>query len=444
MAPRITVVGCGYLGATHAVCMAELGFDVLGVDVDEAKVAALQEAKSPFYEPGLDPMLRKHVESGRLRFTSSYDECAEFGDVHFLCVSTPQRDGELAADLSHVDQAVSSLARRLTRPCVIAGKSTVPVGTAERLTDLVHSLAPAGTDVVLAWNPEFLREGFAIEDTLSPGRLVFGLPDDVSAAHTAQEMLGEVYAESIAADTPVVLADLATAQLTKSAANAFLATKISFINAMAELCEATGGDVTVLADAIGYDPRIGRSFLNAGLGFGGGCLPKDIRGFMARAGELGAGDALTFLREVDAINQRRRARVVDLAAELLDRPWAGAKVAVLGAAFKPESDDIRDSPALNVAGRLHLFGAHVSVYDPRAMENAQRSWPTLHYAESVFDACRGAHLVLVLTEWAHFREVDPEMLAGVVARPAVMDGRNCLDPGVWRAAGWTYRALGRP
>jgi len=423
--------------------MAELGFEVLGLDVDQSKVQALQEARPPFYEPGLEPMLRKHVESGRLRFTTSYQEAADFGDVHFLCVSTPQRDGELAADVSHVNSAIESLGPLLERPCLVVGKSTVPVGTAERLAARIVELAPAGDQVDLAWNPEFLREGFAIDDTLHPGRLVFGFTPKGYPAR-AEQALRDVWAETISSGTPVVIADLATAELAKSAANAFLATKISFINAMAELCEATGGDVTVLADAIGHDPRIGRQFLNAGLGFGGGCLPKDIRGFMARAGELGAGDALTFLREVDAINQRRRARLVDMAGELVDRPWPGAKVAVLGAAFKPESDDIRDSPALNVAGRLHLFGAHVSVHDPQAMDNARRAWPTLHYAESVLEACRGAHVVLVLTEWQQFREVDPDVLAAVVAVPAIVDGRNCLDPVVWRAAGWTYRALGRP
>jgi UDPglucose 6-dehydrogenase len=445
MAPRVTVIGCGYLGATHAACMAELGFDVLGIDVDAARIEALQQARPPFYEPGLEPMLRKHVEAGRLTFTTSYEEAAAFGDVHFLCVSTPQRDGELAADVSYIDSAVESLAPLLDRPCLVVGKSTVPVGTAERLARRICELAPVGDEAGLAWNPEFLREGYALEDTLRPGRLVFGFSARSAAASAAAEQtLRVLFTETIQAGTPVVVADLATAELAKSAANAFLATKISFINAMAELCEVTGGDVTVLADAIGYDPRIGRQFLNAGLGFGGGCLPKDIRGFMARAGELGAGDALTFLREVDAINQRRRARVVDMAAELVDRPWPSAKVAVLGAAFKPESDDIRDSPALNVAGRLHLFGAHVTVHDPQALGNARRFWPTLHYAESVLEACAGAHVVLVLTEWQQFREVDPARLASVVAVPAVVDGRNCLDPTTWRAAGWSYRALGRP
>jgi len=443
MAPRISVVGCGYLGATHAVGMAELGFDVVGMDVDEAKVAALQEARPPFFEPGLEPLLRKHVESGRLRFTASYREAAESADVHFLCVSTPQRDGEFAADVSYLDAAVESLAPLLCGPCLVLGKSTVPVGTAARLAEKLHLLAPAGDAVVLAWNPEFLREGYAIEDTLRPGRLVFGLPGGASATW-AEAMLREIYAEPITLGTPVVVGDLATAELAKSAANAFLATKISFINAMAEVCEATGADVTRLSEALSHDDRIGAKFLRPGLGFGGGCLPKDIRAFMARAEELGAGDALTFLREVDAINQRRRSRVVDMAAELLDRPWPGSKVAVLGAAFKPDSDDIRDSPALNVAGRLHLFGSHVTVHDPQALDNARKSWPTLTYSDTVLGACRGAHLVLVLTEWAQYRDLDPATLTGVVETPAIVDGRNCLDPAAWRAAGWTYRAPGRP
>ena len=443
MSLRISVIGCGYLGATHAACMAELGFDVVGLDVDPARVACLADGRVPFYEPGLEPMVRKHVESGRLRFTTSYAEAAAFGDVHFLCVATPQRDGDYAADLSYIEDAITSLAPLLDHPAVVVGKSTVPAGTADRLARRLAELAPTGVEVDLAWNPEFLREGFALDDTLRPTRLVFGFTATGRGGH-AEEVLRQVYADQIAADTPVVMCDLPTAELTKVAANAFLATKISFINAMAEICEAAGGDVTVLADAIGYDHRIGRAFLNAGLGFGGGCLPKDIRAFMARAGELGAGDAVTFLREVDAINQRRRQRVVDMAGELIARPWPGSRLAVLGAAFKPESDDIRDSPALNVAGRLHLYGAHVTVYDPQAMDNARRLWPTLAYAESVREACWGAHVVLVLTEWSQFREVDPASLESVVAQKAVVDGRNCLDPATWRAAGWTYRALGRP
>jgi UDPglucose 6-dehydrogenase len=445
MTRRISVVGCGYLGATHAACMAELGFDVLGVDIDEERIDALREGRVPFYEPDLEPLLRKHVESGRLTFTTSYAEAAEFADVHFVCVATPQRDGDFAADLSYVHRVVDELGPRLMRPCVVVGKSTVPVGTSDGLARRLVELAPAGHSVELVWNPEFLREGHAVEDTLRPDRLVFGVAtvEPSSPPGRAEQILREVYATPIAAGTPVVVSDYPTAELAKVAANSFLATKISFINAMAEMCEAAGGDVTVLADAIGHDPRIGRRFLDAGLGFGGGCLPKDIRAFMARAGELGVGEALTFLREVDAINQRRRERVVEIAGDLLTRPWPSSRIAVLGAAFKPQSDDIRDSPALNVAGRLHLYGAHVTVYDPQAMTGARRLWPTLSYADTVTEACVGSHVVLVLTEWQEFRELDPYLLADVVEHPAIVDGRNCLNPAKWRAAGWTYRGLGR-
>ncbi|MFD2082094.1 UDPglucose 6-dehydrogenase [Actinopolymorpha cephalotaxi] len=437
MSYRITVIGTGYLGATHAACMAELGFDVLGVDFDPAKVASLNDGRVPFFEPELEPLLRKHVESGRLRFTTSYQEAAEFGDVHFLCVGTPQRDGEYAADMSYVDAAIEDLVPLLTRPALIVGKSTVPVGTAGRLADRIAELAPP-VPVELAWSPEFTREGLAVEDTLRPNRLVFG----VRSEH-AEKLLREVFAPVIDGGSPVVVCDYATAELAKVGANSFLATKISYINALAELCDTTGADVTLLADALGHDERIGRQFLNAGLGYGGGCLPKDLRAFMARAGELGAEEALTFLREVDAINMRRRQKVVDVTADVLGNQWIGKRVAVLGAAFKPNTDDIRDSPALNVAGRIHLHGAAVSVYDPKAMDNARRSFPTLRYAESVMDACQGAHVVLHLTAWQEFRELDPAVLAKTVATPNVIDGQNCLDRPTWRRAGWSYRGLGR-
>ena len=435
---RISVIGTGYLGAVHAIGMAELGHTVVGVDVDAAKVEALAAGRAPFFEPGLDELLRKHAQTGLVRFTTDYAEAAD-ADVHFVCVGTPQRRDGLAADLSYVEAAFESLAPQLRRPCVIAGKSTVPVGTAERLADLLLKLAPGGSDVKLAWNPEFLREGFAVQDTLRPDRLVFGVTTD-----DAEQVLRECYADVISAGTPVVVTDLPTAELVKVSANAFLATKISFINAMSELCEITGADVTKLADAIGYDDRIGRKFLNAGLGFGGGCLPKDIRGFMARAGELGASHALTFLAEIDAINLRRRERVAEIARELIGGSLIAKRVAVLGAAFKPNSDDVRDSPALNVAGRLQLQGAHVAVYDPRATDNARKIFPTLEYTESVVDACRNADVVLHLTEWAEFREIDPVELGEVVAQRNIVDGRNCLDVEAWREAGWTYRGLGRP
>ncbi|MFK0296171.1 UDP-glucose dehydrogenase family protein [Streptomyces sp. NPDC090442] len=444
MALKITVIGTGYLGATHAAAMAELGFEVLGLDVQPEKIEMLRRGEVPMYEPGLEELLRRHVagiegSTGRLRFTTSYEEVGAFGDVHFVCVNTPQKHGEYACDMSYVEAAFDALAPRLTRPALVVGKSTVPVGSAARLARRLKDAAPAGSDVELAWNPEFLREGFAVKDTLHPDRIVAGVTSE-----RAEALLREVYATPLAEGSPFVVMDYPTAELVKTSANSFLATKISFINAMAEVCEAAGGDVVKLAEAIGHDERIGKKFLRAGIGFGGGCLPKDIRAFMARAGELGADQALTFLREVDSINMRRRAHMVELAREAVGGSFLGTRVAVLGATFKPDSDDVRDSPALNVAGQIHLQGGQVTVYDPKGMANAQRVFPTLGYADSALEAVRGAHVVLHLTEWREFRELDPAVLGEVVAERSILDGRNALDPTLWRKAGWTYRALGRP
>ncbi|GAA2284679.1 UDP-glucose/GDP-mannose dehydrogenase family protein [Streptomyces atrovirens] len=438
-APRLTVIGTGYLGATHAICMAVLGFDVLGVDTDAEKIETLSSGEVPFFEPGLPELLTKALESGRLRFTTSFAEAAEFGDVHFVCVGTPQQQGSDAADLRYVDSAVTELAAHLRRRALVVGKSTVPVGTAARLTELVQRVAPAGNGVELAWNPEFLREGYAVDDTLRPDRLVFGVSSD-----WAEERLRAAFGPVIAQGAPVVVTDLTTAELVKVAANSFLATKISYINAMAEVCEATGGDVTRLAEALSYDDRIGGRFLKPGLGFGGGCLPKDIRAFAYRAEELGVGQAVTFLREVDAINKRRRARTVDLVAELAGGDLRGVRVAALGAAFKPNSDDIRDAPALDVASTLHRLGAHVTVVDPAATDNARRNHPELSYAADALSAAEGADVVVLLTEWSEFRHLDPEAMGAAVAHRRIVDGRHALDPVQWRAAGWEYRALGRP
>ncbi|MDQ1723269.1 MAG: UDPglucose 6-dehydrogenase [Frankiaceae bacterium] len=437
---RLTVIGTGYLGATHAVCMAELGYDVLGMDVDVDKIKRLNAGEIPFFEPGLEPLLQKQLDSGRLRFTTSFEEVAEFGDVHFICVGTPQKIGEYAADMTFVDAAIDGIAPFLTHPCLVVGKSTVPVRTAERLAARLLETSPAGADVELAWNPEFLREGFAVRDTLEPDRLVFG----VSPGGSAEQVLCDVYEPIIAKGTPVVVADLQTSELVKVAANAFLATKISFINAMAEVCEAVGADVTALSKALSYDDRIGGKFLGPGLGFGGGCLPKDIRAFMARAGELGVDQALSFLREIDAINIRRRVRMVDMAREQVGGTFTNRRIAVFGAAFKPNSDDIRDSPALDVADIIRRQGATVTVYDPEAMGNARRKFPELRFADTAFQAATGADLVLHLTEWQEFREMDPDALRAVVRVPHIVDGRNILDAEDWRAKGWTYRALGRP
>ncbi|BBY63482.1 UDP-glucose dehydrogenase family protein [Mycolicibacterium helvum] len=438
---RCTVFGTGYLGATHAAGMAELGHDVVGIDIDPGKIAKLSSGDIPFYEPGLAKVLRDNLSAGRLQFTTDYDAAADFADVHFLGVGTPQKKGEYGADLRHVNAVIDELVPRLTRPAVIVGKSTVPVGTAAELSRRAKSLARDGVDVEIAWNPEFLREGFAVQDTLHPDRIVVGVQPDSTRA---EPVLREMYAPLLAEGIPFLLTDLQTAELVKVSANAFLATKISFINAISEVCEAAGADVRVLADALGHDPRIGRRFLNAGLGFGGGCLPKDIRGFMARAGELGANHALTFLREVDSINMRRRTRMVELATTACGGSLLGANVAVLGAAFKPESDDVRDSPALNVAGLLQLNGATVNVYDPKAMENSQRLFPTLTYATSALEACDRADAVLVLTEWQEFVDLDPDELAQHVRARVIVDGRNCLDTARWETAGWKIYALGRP
>jgi UDPglucose 6-dehydrogenase len=438
---RITVIGTGYLGATHAACMAELGFEVMGLDVDPDKVAALTAGRVPFYEPGLEELLTKQVEAGRLSFTTDYAELAAWagdGAAHFVCVGTPQKKGEYAADMTYVDSAFEQLARAIAHQgrSLVVGKSTVPVGTANRIADRVADLAP---NAEVAWNPEFLREGFAIEDTLHPDRLVVGVRSEQAEAD-----LRTVYAAMLAEDIPLVVTDFPTAELVKVSANSFLATKISFINAMAEVCEAAGADVMQLAKALSYDARIGGRFLVPGLGFGGGCLPKDIRAFMARSGELGVDQALAFLKEVDAINMRRRARTIDMAREQCDGSLLGKRVAVWGAAFKPNSDDIRDSPALTVAASIHLQGAQVTVYDPKAMDNARKLYPTLAFADSPLEAAHGAHVVLHLTEWQEFRELDPAEVLKHVASPRIVDGRNALDADQWRAAGWTYRALGRP
>ena len=434
MTLTLSVVGCGYLGATHAACMSSLGFTVVGVDTDPEKVALLQSGKLPFYEPGLDTLLEQEMKTGRLSFTTDFSAVKD-ADVHFVCVGTPQSKDGLAADLTYVKSAVAAIAPHLKEGSLVVGKSTVPVGTAQGLREELSKIAPQAD---LAWNPEFLREGFAVEDTLTPNRLVVGVAND-----RAEEILKEVYEPVIALGTPWIRADLPTSELVKVAANSFLATKISFINAMAEVCEAAGGDVTVLAKAIGYDPRIGNRFLQAGIGFGGGCLPKDIRAFMARAEELGAKQALEFLREIDAINLRARQRVIDVVRGELSEDLTQYKIAVLGATFKPDSDDVRDSPALDIAAQLHAAGAEIVVHDPQGIEPARKRFPTLKYAEVVNDAVKDADLILHLTEWKEYRQIDPAALGSLVKSKIVIDGRNMLDRTLWRNAGWKFHALGR-
>jgi UDPglucose 6-dehydrogenase len=433
---KLSVIGCGYLGAVHATAMASLGHEVVGIDVDENRIAMLASGKAPFFEPGLDDLLATARDRGTLSFLTDFAAASE-ATVHFVAVGTPQRSDGDGADLRYVDSAIASLTAVLSPGDLVVGKSTVPVGTARRLADAIRS-----TGARLVWNPEFLREGFAIQDTLEPDRLVYGVEsDDLASADVA--VLDEIYRPAIDAGTPRVVTDYATAELVKVSANAFLATKISFINAMAEIAEVTGADVTQLADAIGFDARIGRRFLNAGIGFGGGCLPKDIRAFAARAEELGVGESVRFLHEVDAINLRRRQRVADLVTDALGGDPAGRRVAVLGLAFKPDSDDTRDSPALDVARRLHAAGADVRAFDPAATETARRVVPDLVYTDSALSAVEHAEVVVVATEWREFRELDPEAVSAATSARTIVDARNCLDPEAWRAAGWTYRGMGR-
>ena len=435
---KISVIGCGYLGAVHAAAMAELGHEVIGIDVDAAKIASLSAGIPPFFEPELPDILTSATASGRLRFSTDIADAAG-ASVHFVAVGTPQQHGGNAADLRFVDAAFDALAPYLKPGDVVAGKSTVPVGTAARLSARLSGKAPGA---VLAWNPEFLREGFAVKDTISPDRLVYGVPDGEPGAHAASA-LDRVYASAIQGGTPVVVTDYATAELVKVAANAFLATKISFINAMAEIAEVTGADVTALADAIGYDARIGRRFLNAGVGFGGGCLPKDIRAFTARAEELGRGESVAFLKEVDQINLRRRQRVIDLIVEEFDGQVNGKRIAVLGLAFKPYSDDVRDSPALDVAVQLRGLGAEVVATDPQAIVNARGRHPQLTYTDDANTALQDADAVVLVTEWPEYMTLDPVEVAERVRGRVIVDGRNALDAVAWRSAGWTYRGLGR-
>ena len=430
----LSVIGCGYLGATHAACMSSLGFNVIGVDTNPEKVEMLSRGELPFYEPGLDTLLAQEIKAGRLSFTTDFSAVAG-ADVHFVCVGTPQSKDGLAADLTYVKSAVAEIAPFLKDGALVVGKSTVPVGTAQTLREQLIKTAPQAD---LAWNPEFLREGFAVEDTLTPNRLVVGVAND-----RAEQILKDVYQPIIALGTPWIRADLPTAELVKVAANSFLATKISFINAMAEVCEAAGGDVTILAKAIGYDPRIGSRFLQAGIGFGGGCLPKDIRAFMARAEELGAKQALEFLREIDAINLRARQRVIDVVRSDLSEDLTKYKIAVLGATFKPDSDDVRDSPALDIAVQLHAAGAHVVIHDPKGIEPARKRFPNLTFAHDVLECIKGSDLILHLTEWKEYQELDPKIVGDLVKSKIIIDGRNALDRELWRNAGWKFHALGR-
>ncbi len=430
---RVSVIGTGYLGATHAACLASWGHDVVGVDTDAERVEVLARGRTPFHEPGLAELLAEGVASGRLRFSSD-PGAARDADLHFLCVGTPQSADGPGADLSALWSALEALRPHLRPSSVLVGKSTVPVGTAAKVRDRLHAV---GAPVTVAWNPEFLREGRAVQDSLRPERLVLGVEPG-----PGEQRLREVYRPLLAAGVPVVRTSLETAELAKASANLMLATRISLVNLLAEVCERSGADVADLTRVLGLDSRIGGHALVAGVGYGGGCLPKDSRAFAARAEELGVVHARGFVAQVEAVNRHQVERTVRLAAELLSGPVAGARVGVLGAAFKADSDDVRESPALAVACALQDLGARVSVYDPAAGDNTRKVAPALEVTTSAQDACEGAALVLVLTDWEEFRALDPGAVKSLVARPVVVDGRRVLDADRWRACGWQVRVLG--
>ncbi|MDQ0259435.1 UDP-glucose/GDP-mannose dehydrogenase family protein [Sinomonas atrocyanea] len=432
---KISVIGCGYLGAVHAAALASMGHTVVGIDTDADKAARLARATAPFFEPGLEELLAEGRATGRLSFSTDMALAADC-DVHFLCVGTPQAKTSGVADLGYLESAARAVGRHAKAGAAVVGKSTVPVGTVHRVREWLGR-----ADLELAWNPEFLRQGTAVKDSLVPDRLVYGVADDAGGQRAART-LDTVYAPLLEAGVPRIVCGYATAELIKSAANAYLATKLSYINAMAELCDAAGADVTQLSAAMGLDPRIGQRYLAAGLGFGGGCLPKDIRSFRAQAQELGVDSVDAWMGLVDGVNEGQRGRVAALAADLCGGDVAGRRVAVLGAAFKPDTDDIRDSPALDVAVRLAAAGAHVVVTDPKAINNAWLRFPQLEFEPSPAAALDGAELVLLLTEWPEFRAIDPAEAASRVRRAVVLDARNVLDAAAWRDAGWELRGLG--
>ncbi|AKE42065.1 UDP-glucose dehydrogenase family protein [Corynebacterium kutscheri] len=442
---NISVIGTGYLGATHAACLARLGHNVLGIDIDAQKISALENGEVPFYEPGLQAIVEQEIHAGHLRFSTSFSAAATHAHLHFLTVGTPQCADSYAADTSFLEHAIDNLVPYLIGEHIIVGKSTVPVGTAQRLQQRVDQLAGDHARVEVVWNPEFLREGFAVKDTLHPDRIVVGCAGTHIPVAEVGHRLREVYAAALLAGTSFISCDLATAELIKLAANAFLATKISFINSLSDVCTLTGADVVTLSAALGLDKRIGHNYFNAGLGFGGGCLPKDIRAFMASAHELGALHTYNFLAQVEQINQHQRESVVELVSKnCFSLPEA--TIAVLGCAFKPHSDDVRDSPALAVATELVRRGAKVKIYDPQAMTNAQRhlhEQSNMHYAQSACSALTGADVVLLATEWPEFVHLDPTRAKQWVRTPVIVDARNVLDPACWREAGWQYHGIGR-
>jgi UDPglucose 6-dehydrogenase len=429
---NICVVGTGYVGLVTGAVFADLGNDVVCVDNDRAKVEALKAGRMPIYEPGLEEMVARNAGDQRLTFTTDLGAGVRHGDVIFIAVGTPPKaTGE--TDLSHVEAVAAEIGRCMDRYKVVVNKSTVPVGTGELVREVIvrHQPRPVEFDVVS--NPEFLREGSAIEDTLRPDRIVIGAPTQQVAM-----TLVELYAPI---ERPMILTDLPSAEVIKYASNAFLATKISFINAIANICEAAGADVTQVMKGMGLDPRIGGAFLQAGLGYGGSCFPKDVDSLIHTAGRLGY--EFKLLRSIVEINRERATHLVETIAKALG-PLDDKTVAVLGLAFKPNTDDMREAKSVEVVQLLHGAGARIRAYDPAAMGNAKRLLPAaVTFSDSPYDAAEGAHAVVLVTEWNEFKYLNLERLRGQLKRPVIVDGRNLWEPERMRRLGFEYYSVGR-
>ena len=430
---KLTIIGSGYVGLTTGACFAEVGHHVVCVDNDEQKIHTLLEGGIPIYEPGLADLVRKNVASRRLRFTSSTAEGVEHGEVLFIAVPTPQRE-DGSVDLSFIEKVARDIAQHLQSYRVVVDKSTVPVRTGEKVTQTIRRYAQPGVEFDVVSNPEFLREGSAVADLMKPDRIVIGGNSDRALA-----LMQKAY-EPFAA--PVIVTDINSAELIKHAANSFLALKISYINAIAEICEASGADVRKVADGVGADKRIGRAFLNAGLGYGGSCFPKDVAAFISISQELGV--SFDLLKEVERLNAYQLDRFLKGVREAL---WIlkDKRIAVWGLSFKPNTDDVRCSVAVNLVERLVAEGAHVSVYDPKAMEKA-RALPLaekVEFASSALAAAKDAEALIIATEWPEFAAVDLGQLRETMRTPLIFDGRNLLDPTVAAEFGFQYRGVGK-
>lgn len=431
---KISIIGTGYVGLVQGACFADTGNSVICMDVDEKKIANLKKGIIPIYEPGLDEVVKRNTQYGRLFFSTDLKSAVEKSKIIFLCLPTPQsEDG--SADLTHVLGVSEKIAGYLNEDKILISKSTVPVGTVERLEQLFKKKGQHTVEVVS--NPEFLKEGTALQDSLKPDRIIIGTRDKKTA-----EILTELYEPFVRTGNPIIIMDEKSAELTKYAANSYLATKITFMNDMANLCEAVGADIEWIRKGIGSDPRIGKHFLFAGIGYGGSCFPKDVKALIKTSGDHG--HKLGILEEVDKINQNQKSLIVTKIRKHFSGSLKNKTIAIWGIAFKPQTDDIRDAPSLVIIESLLKEGAKVRVHDPAAMQNAKKVFGSrVHYCESSFDALKDADALAVVTEWNEFRKPDFQRMKTLMKEYIIFDGRNIYDPKELKKAGFVYHGIGR-